>query len=496
MTSIDRDSPVPIYHQLKLLIREQIESGVWRPGDRIPTEQELCRAYDISRSPVRQALSELAHEGVLIRRPGLGTFVSGDGADSAVTGEPLKMMSSDPYWSPVLERVSQAWNEEHPEQPISFQMEVVSHRRFYNLLTTAVGNGTAPDVAMVDVVWVAGLASSGFLYPLEELDSRWNHTAFREDLYSVFVAANSLDGRLYGLPVKADASLLWYRKEWFAREGMSPPQDWESLLAACDHFSQPAVRERYGHSHPLAFPGGPAGGEATVYNLMPLIWSLGGRIFHPETGAVVLDGPETRRAMAFLRDLVTEHRAAPPEVVTYRWDAAPRLLAEGKAAMALGGSYESDVIRDAGGWGREEFHAQVGCVAPPALPGGRAVSTVGGISYVVLRQCRRPRLVMEVLQAAVAPEVVGDLYRAMLQNLPRTSFESLLDPESDPLLTRAARMIAAGRARPAVPEYVKISRQLQAMFEAVIADDAPVEEIVARTADFIGAISERPCDHQ
>jgi GntR family transcriptional regulator len=65
VTDIDRSSPVPIYHQLKSLILEQIESGLWRSGDRIPTEQELCRLHDISRAPVRQALSELAREGVL-----------------------------------------------------------------------------------------------------------------------------------------------------------------------------------------------------------------------------------------------------------------------------------------------------------------------------------------------------------------------------------------------------------------------------------------------
>jgi DNA-binding GntR family transcriptional regulator len=60
-----------------MIIQEQVESGVWRPGDRIPTEQELCRLYSISRSPVRQALKELVYEGVLTRRPALGTFVEG-----------------------------------------------------------------------------------------------------------------------------------------------------------------------------------------------------------------------------------------------------------------------------------------------------------------------------------------------------------------------------------------------------------------------------------
>jgi len=500
MMSIERDSPIPIYHQLKTLIQGQIESGQWRPGDRIPTEQELCHMYEISRSPVRQALKELAYGGILVRRPGLGTFVNDHPPVSPASDASIQIMSSDPYWSRVLDHVSRVWNEEYPDRAITFQISIVEHNQFYNLLSTAVGSGAAPDVAMVDSVWVAGLARSGFLYALEDLDAQWNHTApgclpsaFGTDLYPAYVEANSFGGRLYGLPVKADVSLLWYRKDWFAQEGLEPPQDWNDVLGVARHFLQPQVRERYGLMHPLAFPGGTTSGEATVYNLMSLIWSAGGRIFAPDYGSVVLDGPGTRRALRFLRELVTTHHVSPPEVVDYRWDTTPVSFATGKVAMALGGSYESDIILDASGWGQEELAQRVGCVAPPAAPGGRSVSAVGGTSYVILRQCRRPGLVMDVLKAAISPDTIGDLYRSMLQNSPCPSFDSFLSPDAQPFLTRVSRMIASGRARPSIPEYFKVSRQLQAMFEAVISDSAPVGEIVRRTAEFIGVISERPC---
>ena len=74
--AIDRDSPVPYYHQLKELLREEIVSGRWSAGARIPSEPELCRYLDVSRTVVRQALGDLTHEGLLRRRKGLGTFVA------------------------------------------------------------------------------------------------------------------------------------------------------------------------------------------------------------------------------------------------------------------------------------------------------------------------------------------------------------------------------------------------------------------------------------
>lgn len=73
---VDKASPLPLYYQLKELLRAEIERGVWRPGDLIPSERELCQTYGISRITVRQALSDLVGEGLLRRDQGRGTFVA------------------------------------------------------------------------------------------------------------------------------------------------------------------------------------------------------------------------------------------------------------------------------------------------------------------------------------------------------------------------------------------------------------------------------------
>jgi GntR family transcriptional regulator len=73
---IDRRSPVPYFFQLKALIGEQLDRGRWRPGDRIPSEPELCKRFEVSRATVRQALAELEREGRLRKERGRGTFVT------------------------------------------------------------------------------------------------------------------------------------------------------------------------------------------------------------------------------------------------------------------------------------------------------------------------------------------------------------------------------------------------------------------------------------
>lgn len=69
-------SPIPMYHQLKELVSEKIESGEWEPGYRLPTEAELSREFGVSRITVRHAMQLLQSQGMLERKQGRGTFVA------------------------------------------------------------------------------------------------------------------------------------------------------------------------------------------------------------------------------------------------------------------------------------------------------------------------------------------------------------------------------------------------------------------------------------
>jgi len=75
MTILRRDLPLPLYHQLKMLILREIDAGRLKPDDQLPTEDQLALTYEVSKITVRQALQELAGEGYIRRQQGRGTFV-------------------------------------------------------------------------------------------------------------------------------------------------------------------------------------------------------------------------------------------------------------------------------------------------------------------------------------------------------------------------------------------------------------------------------------
>lgn len=67
---------LPVYHQIRRTVKHWILDKDYRPNDKIPPEQDLANKFNVNRMTIRQALSSLADEGLLVRRRGYGTFVT------------------------------------------------------------------------------------------------------------------------------------------------------------------------------------------------------------------------------------------------------------------------------------------------------------------------------------------------------------------------------------------------------------------------------------
>jgi GntR family transcriptional regulator len=91
-----RRGGLPLYAQLAELLRDQIRTGRYRPGDRLPGEPVLTRQYRVSRATVAKALEQLEGDGLVRRRQGRGTFV-----------QPSRMRRALPELTGFSEHVSQ-----------------------------------------------------------------------------------------------------------------------------------------------------------------------------------------------------------------------------------------------------------------------------------------------------------------------------------------------------------------------------------------------------
>ncbi len=161
---VDRDSVVTLYNQVKQQLRSSIQQGVVSPGDRLPSEAQLCDMLQVSRTVIRQALDDLAHEGLLVKEQGRGTFVAeskiGEGLVQKLTGFYQDMI--DRGYEPATQVLRQEVMSASPLIASYLHIEprtpviVIERLRFVNhepiaLVTTFIPYDRCPDLLYRDL---------------------------------------------------------------------------------------------------------------------------------------------------------------------------------------------------------------------------------------------------------------------------------------------------------------------------------------------------------
>jgi len=85
LVDIDKDGPLPLYHQVREVLLTLIKEAGLEEGSLIPTEREIGEKLQVSRITVRRAIDELVREGYLVAQQGKGTFVARPKIDRSMT---------------------------------------------------------------------------------------------------------------------------------------------------------------------------------------------------------------------------------------------------------------------------------------------------------------------------------------------------------------------------------------------------------------------------
>lgn len=484
---IDRNSPIPIYYQLMCYFKELIEIGDLRPGDRLPTEMELCEQHRVSRAPVRRALTDLAREGYIYRRAGQGTFVAHINTSLDEQLDLSMVTHHDIRWLATLEQAVYLWNQLHPEQRVHLNPTISSRNDFHHVLRRLVAQGKAPDIAPMDYVWIHDYAAGGYLASLEALDARWMRQ-LGEGLEPLVRQGNEVDGRLYGIPVQADVTGLWYRRDWFEQAGLTPPRTWQEWLTLLDYFAQPEVKQRFGYRYVTAFPVSELGGEATINLLIPFVWGAEAAGVSAGTvagGALEALLPGLQEALQFLREITIGRRQyLPPDMADTPWWDFPPMLSQGIVPMILGGTYEWPRIQEESDWEDErEVNQHLG-FAPVPRPSLEAppVCSLGGTSWAIMEQSPNHDLSLEILKLAASQELSAEFCVENLQISPFRTVNQRITSPQHPWLALIVPLLQCARLRPQLVNYAQLSRVLQDMVYRALWQGAALEETLSHTA--------------
>lgn len=208
MATLNRDLPIPLYHQLKTLILQEIESGRWKPDEQLPTEEQLGARYHVSKITVRQALRELANLGWVRREQGRGTFVQ----KPALEEGPRKLTSfTDEMREHGLVATSQVLDKAVINAPadVAGKLAITTTDSVFRLRRLRLADGIPLGVqtAYLPLAMAPGIEEVEFtdlsLYGLLESRFDLHPVAAKETLIAVVV--NSEEANLLRVPVGSPA---------------------------------------------------------------------------------------------------------------------------------------------------------------------------------------------------------------------------------------------------------------------------------------------------
>jgi multiple sugar transport system substrate-binding protein len=215
---------------------------------------------------------------------------------SALAQEKLSMWSRSTSEA-FMPGLIQAFNEKHPDTQI--ELQIVPSSEMVQKYATAAAGGSAPDFVSLDLVYAPAFAKSGVL---EDLTDLANSLPYFDQLSKAHVGTGTYEGRIYALPMSADASVLLWNKRLFREAGLDPdkgPKDWAEIVAAAGK-----VNALGGDIRGFYFAG--ACGGCNAFTFMPLIWASGGDILVDDGKRATLDTPQMHDAINFYRDLVAK----------------------------------------------------------------------------------------------------------------------------------------------------------------------------------------------
>jgi len=190
----------------------------------------------------------------------------------------------------------EAFNASHETK---IELQIVPSSEMVQKYATAAAGGSAPDFVSLDLVYAPAFAKAGVL---EDLTDMAKSLPFFEHLSKAHIGTGTYDGRIYALPMSADASVLLWNKKLFRQAGLDPekgPTSWAEIEAAARK-----VNALGGDIRGFYFPG--ACGGCNAFTFMPLIWASGGDILVDGGKRATIDTPQMHDAIDFYRDLVAK----------------------------------------------------------------------------------------------------------------------------------------------------------------------------------------------
>jgi multiple sugar transport system substrate-binding protein len=316
-----------------------------------------------------------------------------------------------------------------------------------DLYTSAFILGDSPyDLVNMDVIWTSKFAAAGWLLDLTDRITPQELTAFSPK----DVEGGTYEGKLYRIPLRSDAGMLYYRTDLLQQAKLKPPETFEQLMNISKYL-QRNDKVRWGY----IWQGRQY--EGLVAMFLEVLEGFGGFWVNPETLEVGLDRPETLRAIAFLQDTVKQG-VSPPGVTTYQEEETRRIFQSGQAVFLRSWPYVWPLANQP----NSPINGKIGIKPMVHAPGQSSAAALGGWGLGIAKTTRHPEEAWRAIQYFSSRE-------AQKQFILKAGYvpsrrELFTDPEivaKYPHYPQLLEVVDQAVLRPPIAQYAQVSDILQ-----------------------------------
>jgi multiple sugar transport system substrate-binding protein len=407
---------------------------------------------------------------------GFAAAILAGALSASALGADLQMWERSGANAGMVDKLIEMWNEKNPDRKIN--LTYIPHAEMVAKLAQAIASGDVPDLMGMDLIYAPQFEKAGQLEDLTDRIASWPELKTASPGH---MTVATWQGHLYGVPLYADVSALFYNKDLFEKAGLDPNKPPTSLAELREYADK--ITALGGDVKGYFLPGSCAG--CNIFTVGPLLWASGVKIEAAGPGDEPLVGENLKPVLEWLRSMAKSgdvHEDARSE----NGETFGKRFGVGNIGMMGTGNFNITLARDA------NPDMKFGISLLPGLEPEKYASFIGGDLVVVPKGSKRVDDAVDFMKFILSDEVQVEGYAKLLNLTTRADMADNEYFKAEPLVQDVAKALSVGQTPYTLTFFEQINSPqgpwLQ-MLQRVYYTDDDLDQIIADAKDQMKAIA-------
>jgi multiple sugar transport system substrate-binding protein len=375
-----------------------------------------------------------------------------------------------------------AWNDRNPDRFIN--LTYIEHTEMVSALARGIATGDVPDLMGLDLIYGPQFTSAGQLQDITDLIGADPEL---ETAVQGHLEVATWEDRLYGVPLYADVSALFWNKDLFEAAGLDPETPPTNLTELHDMAAAITGVEEGVYGYYL--PGNCAG--CNIFTFGPLIWANGGKIEPSEPGDTALEPEDAIAETLEWARMMHQEGHIDPAAQAETGATFAEVFGSGNVGIMGTGNFNITLVSGAAGIEGQNPDMNFGITLLPGFNSGDVASFAGGDIVVVPEGSDRLDDAVDFMKFILSDEVQVEAYAKLLNMTTRSDMTDNVYFQETPLVQDVAAAIEIGQT-PFTLKFFELINSPQGpwlqMLQRVYYSDEDIATIIADTREQMDAI--------